>query len=50
MYSIPIIIVDALSAIIWILTPEYESVEECQKVITKREYHRRLKKNKKWLI
>ena len=50
MYGIPIVIVDTLSIIIWLLTPEYESVEECQKVITKREYHRRLKKNKKWLM
>lgn len=49
-YGIPIVIVDALSIIIWLLTPEYESVEECQKVITKREYRKRERKNKKWLI
>lgn len=50
MYGIPIVIVDALSTIIWILTPEYESVEECQKVITKREYRKRERKNRKWLM
>lgn len=50
MYGIPIIIVDAISIIIWLLTPEYESVEECQKAISERAYRKCERKNRKWLM
>lgn len=47
---IPIVIIDALFIIVWCLTPEYKNIEQCQELITKREYRKRERKNKKWLI
>ena len=47
---IPIIVIDALFIIVWGLTPEYKSIEQCQELMSEREYRRRLRKNKKWLI
>lgn len=47
---IPIIVIDALFIIVWCLTPEYENIEQCQKLMSKREYRKRERKYKKWLI
>ena len=47
---IPIVIVDALFITVWCLTPEYKNIEQCQELITKREYRKRERKYKKWLI
>lgn len=54
---IPIVIIDALFIIVWCLIPEYKNIEQCQELITKREYRKRKReyrkrerKNKKWLI
>ena len=47
---IPIIIIGALFIIVWSLTPEYENIEQCQKLMSKREYRKRERKNRKWLI
>ena len=47
---VPIVVIDALFIIVWCLTPEYKNIEQCQELITKREYRRRLRKSKKWLM
>lgn len=47
---IPIIVIDTLFIAVWCLTPEYKNIEQCQELITKREYRKRERKNKKWLI
>lgn len=47
---IPIIIIGALFIIVWSLTPEYENIEQCQKLISMREYRKRERKNRKWLM
>lgn len=47
---IPIIVIDALFIIVWCLTPEYENIEQCQKLMSKREYRKRERKYKKWLM
>lgn len=47
---IPIIVIDALFIIVWGLTPEYENIEQCQKLMSMREYRKRERKNRKWLI
>ena len=35
---VPIIVIDALFIIVWCLTPEYENMEQCQKLMSEREY------------
>lgn len=47
---IPIIGVDGLFIAIWCLTPEYENIEQCQKLMSMRAYRKRERKNKKWLM
>jgi hypothetical protein len=47
---IPIIVIDAVFIIVWCLTPEYENIEQCQKLMSKREYRKRERKNRKWLM
>ena len=47
---VPIVIIDALFIIVWCLTPEYKNIEQCQELITKREYRKRERTNRKWLI
>lgn len=47
---VPIIVIDALFIIVWCLAPEYKNIEQCQELITKREYRKRERKNRKWLM
>ena len=47
---IPIIVIDASFIIVWCLTPEYENIGQCQKLMNKREYRKRERKYKKWLM
>lgn len=47
---IPIIVIDALFIIVWCSTPEYENIEQCQKLMSKREYRKCERKNRKWLM
>ena len=47
---IPIVVIDTLFIIVWCLTPEYKSIEQCQELMSEREYRRRLRRSKKWLI
>ena len=47
---IPIIGIDILFVVIWCLTPEYENIEQCQKLMSMRAYRKCERKNRKWLI
>lgn len=47
---IPIIVIDTLFITVWCLTPEYENIEQCQELMSKREYRKRERKNRKWLM
>lgn len=47
---IPIIVIGALFIIVWGLTPEYENIEQCQQLMSMKEYRKRERKNRKWLI
>ena len=47
---VPIIVIDALFIIVWCLTPEYENMEQCQKLMSEREYRKRERENRKWLM
>lgn len=47
---IPILAVDVLLVIVWCLTPEYKNIEQCQELMSEREYRKRERKNRKWLM
>lgn len=47
---IPIIVIDASFIIVWCLTPEYKSIEQCQELVSEREYRKCERKNRKWLM
>lgn len=44
---IPILAVDVLLVIVWCLTPEYKNIEQCQELMSEREYRKRERKNRK---
>ena len=47
---IPIIGIDTSFIIVWCLTPEYKNIEQCQQLMSMKEYRKRERKNRKWLI
>ena len=47
---IPIVVIDTLFIAVRCLAPEYKNIEQCQESITKREYRKRERKNRKWLM
>lgn len=47
---IPILAVDGLFIIVWCLVPEYESIEQCQRLMSEKAYRKRERKNRKWLM
>lgn len=47
---VPIVVIDVLFIIVRCLTPEYKSIEQCQRLMSEKAYRKRERKSKKWLM